>query len=157
MGDILPGLRALENFHPLFVHFPLALLPLALVFQALAVWRGREDFQRLALWFLYLGTLGALVAAGSGLWAEETVQVPDAALEVIELHESLMLTTTGIAVFLSAVAFWRRRRLTRDWQIFLLVGLLLAGVVSTLGADRGGQMVYQYGVSVHQPAPTGQP
>lgn len=151
MGGILPGLRALQNFHPLFVHFPLALLPLALVFQALAVWRGREEWQRMALWLLYLGTLAALFAAGTGLWAEDTVQVPDAALEVIELHESLMLTTTGIAAFLSLLAFWRRRRLTRELQIVLLVGLLVACVVMTLGADQGGLMVYHYGVSVHQP------
>jgi len=67
--DFFPGLRAMENLHPVFVHAPVTLLPLALVFQALAVWRGREEWQKLALWLLWLGALGALAAVGTGLLA----------------------------------------------------------------------------------------
>ena len=107
--DFFPGLRAMENFHPVFVHAPLTLLPLALVFQALAVWfdfahhrwRGREDWQKLALWFLCLGAVGALAGAGTGLLAEEEVTVPQPGWETIERHELLMLITTGLAVVLA--------------------------------------------------------
>jgi uncharacterized membrane protein len=38
-----PGLKAMENIHPVFVHFPVVLLPLALVVQALTVWRRWAD------------------------------------------------------------------------------------------------------------------
>ena len=48
--DFFPGLKAMENYHPLFVHFPVVLLPLALVGQALALWRPRPELERLALW-----------------------------------------------------------------------------------------------------------
>ena len=104
METLFPGLSAMENIHPVFVHFPVVLLPLALVLQALAVWRRREDCQRAALWLLWLGTLGALAAAGTGLLAEEKVVVPEPGWEVIELHETLMLVATGLAAALSVLA-----------------------------------------------------
>lgn len=151
MDAIFPGLRAMENIHPVFVHFPLVLLPLALVFQALAAWRGRDDWQQTALWLLYLGTAGAILAVLTGRQAEEHVFVPEPAWEVIELHENLMYVTTGLAVALSAAAFALRRRLTRKVQALLLVGLLVLTTVLAVGADRGGQLVYQYGVSVQKP------
>ncbi|HKZ53615.1 MAG TPA: DUF2231 domain-containing protein [Candidatus Acidoferrales bacterium] len=153
METLFPGLSAMENIHPVFVHFPVVLLPLALVLQALAVWRRREDCQRAALWLLWLGTLGALAAAGTGLLAEEKVVVPEPGWEVIELHETLMLVATGLAAALSALAVVLRRRLTRDIQMLLLAGLLVLSGVLVVGADRGGQLVYQFGVSV-QKGPT---
>lgn len=151
METLFPGLRGMENLHPVFVHFPVVLLPLALVFQALAVWRRREDVQGVALWLLWLGTLGALAAAGSGLLAEGEVQVPEAAWDVIELHEVLMLIATGVALGLSLLTFFVRR-LTRELQLLLLVGLLTVSGVLTVGADRGAQLVYQFSVGVQKPA-----
>lgn len=150
--DFFPGLRAMENFHPVFVHAPLALLPLALVFQALAVWRGREDWQKLALWFLCLGAVGALAAAGTGLLAEEEVTVPQPGWETIEQHELLMLITTGLAVVLAGGALWLRKRLTRGLQAGLLAGLLVLNGLLAVGADLGGRLVYEFGVSVKQEA-----
>lgn len=152
METVFPGIRAMENLHPVFVHFPIGLLLGALVVQVLAVVPKlrdrREEWQRVALWLLWLGTLGALAAAGTGLLAAENVQVPDPAIAVVELHQYLMLTVTGLAVALSLLALVRRRRLTRGVQLLLLGGLLVLGGVLAVGADRGGQLVYQYGVSV---------
>ena len=155
--DFFPGLRAMENFHPVFVHAPVTLLPLALVFQALAVWRGREDWQKLALWLLWLGALGALAAAGTGLLAEEEVVVPDAGIETIELHEELMLVTAGLAVVLAAGTFWLRKRLNRALQVGLLAGLLVLNGVLVVGADLGARLVYEFGVSVKKEAPAPTP
>lgn len=150
--DFFPGLRAMENFHPVFVHAPLTLLPLALVFQALALARARDDWQKLALWFLCLGALGALAAAGSGLWAEEEVTVPQPGWVTIERHEQLMLITTGLAVVLAAGALWLRKRLTRGLQAGLLAGLLVLNGLLVIGADLGGRLVYEFGVSVKKEA-----
>lgn len=156
--DFFPGLRALENLHPVFVHAPVTLLPLALFFQALAVARKREEWQRLALWLLWLGALGAVAAAGTGLLAEEEVAVPDAGIATIELHEELMLVTAGLAVALAAVTLWLRwrgaqgegGRFSRGLQVGLLAGLLVLNGVLVVGADLGARLVYEFGVSVKQ-------
>jgi uncharacterized membrane protein len=142
----------MENWHPVFVHAPLTLLPLALAFQALAVARGREEWQKLALWFLWLGALGAVAAAASGLWAEEEVTVPQPGWETIERHEQLMLVSAGLAVVLAGAALWLRKRLTRGLQAGLLAGLLVLNALLLVGADLGGRLVYEFGVSVRKEA-----
>jgi len=155
METLFPGLSAMENWHPVFVHLPLALLPLALIAQALAVWRRKEEWQRGALWLLWLGALGAVAAAATGLLAEDEVFVPEPAWGVIEFHETVMLTAAGLAVALALATVFLRKRLTRPLQLGLLAGLLVLNGVLAVGADRGGQLVYQYGVSV-QAEPAGE-
>ncbi|MBI2956608.1 MAG: DUF2231 domain-containing protein [Acidobacteria bacterium] len=154
MGELFPGLRALPNLHPVFIHFPLALLPLALVFQLWAVVSRRDDVARLALWLLCIGALAALAAAGSGLIAEGTVEHAGEAHEALELHEKLMLTATGLSVALAIVALLLQRRPRRATQLFVLVGLLVICGTLAVGADRGGLMVYHHGVGV-RPEPSG--
>ncbi|HSC77378.1 MAG TPA: DUF2231 domain-containing protein [Candidatus Acidoferrales bacterium] len=154
MGELFPGLNAMQNNHPMFVHYPLVLLPLALVFQAWGYMSRREDVERMARWLLYIGAVAALAAAGTGLLAEETVEHAGAAHEVLELHESLMLTTAGLATGLAVLAAIFRKKPSRLIQTVLLVGLLATSIVLTIGADRGGQLVYEFGVGVKpQPAP----
>ncbi len=158
MGELFPGIRAMQNLHPVFVHLPLGLLPVALVFQAWAWLSGREEVERVARWLLYIGAAAALAAAGTGLLAEETVQHAGEAHEVMELHESLMLTTAGLATGLAVLAAIFRKKSRRLIQMVLLVGLLATNIVLAIGADRGAQLVYEFAVGVKpQPAPGAAP
>ena len=56
----MPGLNALLNYHPLFVHFPIALWLAALLFEGLALWRANDEWHRTAVRLLYLGTSAGL-------------------------------------------------------------------------------------------------
>ncbi len=153
MSGLLPGLRGMLNYHPLFVHFPIALWLGALLFEALAVIRSSEDWHRTAVRLLYLGTLTAFAAAGTGLLAEESVPDSGPAHDVMELHQLLMLITTSVAVGLCMFAFFLRKRFTPGLRKLLLVGLLVIAGLLGVGSDRGAQLVYQYATSVHLPGP----
>lgn len=150
METFSPGVNAMQNVHPLFVHLPLALFPLALIAQAVSLFGRRETWQPFASVFLYLGAPGAIPATVTGWLAEEQVEelpgFTDAMHQVVETHAMLMYVTLGMALALSMLAFWRRRRITRALQAVLFVGLLVVVVVMSVGADRGGQLVFQYGV-----------
>ena len=148
-----PGLKGMLNYHPLFVHFPIAFWLAALLFEVIAVWRSSGEMHRTAARLLYLGTLAAFFAAGTGLYAEEAVPETGPARDVMEIHEKLMLITTSLAVGLSMLAFFCRRNFTRGIQRLFLVGLLALAALLGLGSDRGAQLVYQYATSVHLPAP----
>ncbi|HXE74912.1 MAG TPA: DUF2231 domain-containing protein [Candidatus Xenobia bacterium] len=158
MSELFPGLNAMQNLHPVFVHLPLGLLPMALVLQAWAWLSRREDVERAARWLLYAGALTALAAAGTGLLAEETVEHAEGAHEVMELHETLMLSAAGLAAGLAVLAAVFRKQSRRLIQTVLLVGLLAANIVLAIGADRGAQLVYEFAVGVKpQPAPAAAP
>lgn len=152
MESLLPGLRGMLNYHPLFVHFPIAFWLGALLFEALAVVRSNDDFHRTAARLLYLGTLAGVFAVTTGLLAEEAVPAAGPAHEAMELHEKLMLLTTSLAVGLSMVAFFLRESFTPRLRKFFLLGLLVLAGLLTVGADRGALLVFQYGTAVNWPA-----
>ena len=151
MEAILPGLKGMLNYHPLFVHFPIAFWLGALLFEALAVMRSSDELHRMAARLLYLGTLTAFAAAGTGLLAEESVPEAGPAHDVMELHQKLMLATTSVAVGLCMFAFFMRRRFTAGLRKLFLLGLVVLAGLLAVGSDRGAQLVYQYGVAVNWP------
>ena len=129
MEGILPGLRGMLNWHPIFVHFPIALWTAALLFEALAVLRKSDDAHRTAVRLLYLGTLVGFAAMGTGLLAEEAVPETGPAHEVMEIHETFMYISTSVAVGLCLVALFLRDKLTEGRRKLFLVGLLLTSHV----------------------------
>jgi uncharacterized membrane protein len=146
MDSILPGWNALLNAHPVFVHFPIAFWVGALIFEALALIAKKDEFHRTGVRLLYLGTLLAPLAVFTGLDAEASVpQGP--AHEVAETHKYLMLGAVTVAAALSMLAALRRELSPALRRVFFL-GLLVLAVLVALGADRGAQLVYQYGTGV---------
>lgn len=146
MRNLLPGWAAAPNHHPAFVHFPIVLWLTALLFEIFAVARRNDPAHRAAVWLLWLGTLGGTLAVYTGLSAGKTV--PASVGPVLEAHEQLMLVGYFLALGLSAFALLAGRRLTHGLKVVVLVGLLILAVLVTLGADRGAEMVYRYGLGV---------
>jgi len=151
MNEILPGLKGMLNVHPLFVHFPIALWIGAMLVEALAVLRSSGDWHRTAARLLYLGTLFGLLAAATGLLAQNSVPDKGPAHDVMELHEKLMLVTTSAAVGLCMFAYFQRDRFAQGQRKLLLAGLLALTILLTIGADRGALLVFKYATSVHLP------
>ncbi|HEV2386694.1 MAG TPA: DUF2231 domain-containing protein [Candidatus Acidoferrales bacterium] len=148
MGSLLPGWTAALNHHPAFVHFPIVLWLAALLFEILSLRRRSDPTHDLACYLLYLGTLTAVLAVVTGLNAEATVATDEVA-HALEVHEELMLTSFFLATGLSVFAYFSRRRLTHALKMVLLAGLVLLALLVTLGADRGAEMVYRYGLGVN--------
>jgi uncharacterized membrane protein len=151
MHAILPGMRAALNYHPLFVHFPIALWLAALLFEFLAVRRASDDFHRTAARLLYLGTLAGAITALTGWWAADSVP-SGPAQHALEKHELLMLTTFSLSLGLCMFAFLARKNFTAQYRKLLLFGLVVLAALLTIGADRGAQLVYQYGSAVNWPS-----
>jgi len=149
MGTLFPGLHGLTNYHPLFVHFPIALWVAALIFELAARLAKNERLHQTACAVLTLGALAAIPAVFSGWSAQSAVPETGQAHEVKELHESLMVTASILSGVLAALGLFvlPRRPLAALRAAFLLGLLLLAGLVC-LGADRGALLVYHYGTSI---------
>jgi uncharacterized membrane protein len=145
---MFPGLKAALNFHPIFVHFPIVFWLGALLFELLAVLRKSDEMQRTAGRLLYLGTLAAIVTVLSGLGAQDSVP-PGEAQRTLGIHETLMLVTTSVAAGLCLFAFFARKNFTASLRRVMLLGLVVLGVLLTIGADRGAELVYGYGSAVN--------
>ena len=144
--DILPGLAHSSNVHPMFVHFPMVLWIVALGFFAFGAVRRSDDLVRMGRWFTYLGLVGAAAAVATGLWAEEQLGHHSPGHGLVHVHRNWMLVASALGGLTAVAAFFVRKRAdaTARWAFFAVMFVVTG--VTLLGADRGAELVYRYGV-----------
>lgn len=145
MMHLLPG------WHPLVVHFPVALIVTAAVALSLArVLPGERAASSLAItgtWNLCLGAVAVFVALGTGLAAAIDLHVDAAARLAIAAHVKSAVVT---AVLVVLVAVWRGAGSavgSRPSRMFIVL-LWAATAAIVVTGYRGAENVYQYGVGV---------
>lgn len=155
---------ALPNWHPFFVHFPVALFTMAVLCDIALIVRYRYSWLDRATVMLYCGaTLSSFATALSGKLAADRLlpQASEEAVELIGRHGDWAFLTVVLFFVVTVVRFdslWRDRGSEYPRvQRFRLVGLLLAlvGEAALLTtASRGGAAVYRHGVGVEMPFDT---
>ena len=134
MEQLLPGLTSAPNLHPMVVHFPIAFWVAATGAWSWAVVRKHDDAWRFGRWLHLLGMLGAVVAVGFGFWATEKMGHDTPGHDLVHVHRDLMLVVSGIALVITALAWWRRGA-TRPWRVGLTLGSLVLLGLMTIGAE----------------------
>lgn len=138
LGDALSQLFG--RFHPLTVHFPIALLLTAAVFEGLNALRANDGLGRAAAWCLWAGTLGALVAGATG-WVY--VEVEGSREADVELHRWLGVAAASLALLTSIAALVARRAQRGSRPVLLYrVGLVLTALLVGGTGKIGGEMVW---------------
>jgi uncharacterized membrane protein len=136
--------------HPVIVHFPIALLITAIVFEVLALVLKRDVLREASTWLLGLGFLGGLVAAATGILAEDAAEdggVPESA---IETHESFAYAALAVFALLIAIRWLQRKRKIPN-AVFLALGVVGVALIGLTGYF-GGDLVYHYGAGVERAA-----
>jgi uncharacterized membrane protein len=87
----MPTIRLVE-FHPIIVHFPIALLIAGVVLDFLALFLRRAHLVAAASWCLGFGAVGLLAAELSGQLIEDHVNRA-AAGNILEVHKTFALMT----------------------------------------------------------------
>ncbi len=144
-------MRLMPGWHPVIVHFPLALIvTAACCFSAARMLRAVRTAGTLAVvgtWTLGIGALGLLFALGTGLAAVIDLQVGPAAHQAISSHVKSAILTAVLAV---SAAVWRAAGVSQEtrptWGFMLLLWVATTSLIVT--GYRGGQNVYRYGVGV---------
>ena len=143
--------RIVPGWHPMIVHFPLALIVTAAMCLSLArllpTQRCLPVLATVGTWNLCLGAVALLFALGSGLAAIIGLHASLAAHQAISAHvKSAMLT----AILVSAVAVWRGVGAAHDsrpsWPFFAVLWAATAALIVT--GYWGGRNVYRYGIGV---------
>ncbi len=147
---LMPGLSAMENLHPLVVHFPIALIFVFFLIEIIGILVKHENLRKLASLCLYLGAISAAVTVAFGISAAESVAHNDHVHKIMERHEYLGISVCVLSFILS---LWRLALggVVKGFANipFLFFSIILVALL-TLTADLGGFMVYQYGVAVKQ-------
>ncbi len=143
--EIFEGLKSVANVHPLFVHFPIALLitSVALFFTGKVI--NRDEFLTVAKWDLLLGSLSGVVTVVTGFIAAITLPHNNDIHQAMTIHLRFMILVVLLSVSLSAYVMFQRNLSDIKKNNLFLFGLILMAALLTIGADYGGKMVFKYG------------
>ena len=155
-----PPIPSWDAWHPIVIHFPIALLLIAPLFILLGALlqptRGRP-YLMAAMALLLFGTAGTFVAVETGEAAAQIAERTPGVEQVIETHESLAERTRAVFSVLSVIflallggpQILKRidSRLTTTILPLAFLILYCAGILLLLNtAHNGGRLVHEYGV-----------
>ena len=144
-------IQIIPNFHPIVVHFPIALTIVSFI-SALSsqLFKKRVFANQLATvshYLLWLAAATALVAVAFGWMAYNSVNHDDAGHAAMTVHKFWAFTTAAVLVLLALFDF-KKHQSSAIMPMYLvcLLGLASALVIST--AWLGGEVVYRHGIGV---------
>ncbi len=144
MFEIIP------NWHPVFVHFTVALLSLSVGLTVISpVIRSplKEEWRIVARWSLWFGTGFSIVTGLSGLYAYNTVAHDTVSHLAMNDHRNWAIATISLFLALTIWSIFRVRRKQVLGPVFAAVMVGAGGVLAST-AWHGGELVYRYGLGV---------
>jgi uncharacterized membrane protein len=156
-------IQIIPNWHPIFVHFTLALFTTSVGFYGLAYITSRlnaaskslvNEFEIVARWCLWVGALLTIITVLAGWYAFDTVTHDEISHVAMHTHRNWALPTAGMILLVAGWSWWRYAKQKKEPTLFFLI-LLLAIQLSLLStAWHGSELVYRYGLGVMSlPAP----
>lgn len=147
-AQIMPGISAMDNIHPMLVHFPIAFLMGFFLLDFFGSIFKKTNWREAASILLYLGTLGAIFTVIAGFMAADSVAHGDNVHAIMERHKTLGLSVLSLSVVLSLWRWLSHGQIKGEINILYLILSAVLCVLISLGADLGGLMVYKHGVAV---------
>ena len=133
-----------EHFHPMLVHFPIALVMIGFLADLASLLIKKEIcLPKISFYLLILGTLGAFAAVLSGLIF--TNEMSGAAGEVRETHELLAFATVSVLTVTSILRIILLRKPdNKGLKLLAFILYAVAAVCVSLTGALGGTLVYNY-------------
>ncbi|HKK45822.1 MAG TPA: DUF2231 domain-containing protein [Balneolaceae bacterium] len=148
------------NIHPMLVHFPIAILAVAIFFDFVSFFLPNEKkwWTEEATAFLYgVGAVAAIIIYYTGILAANSVDASEQAEAVMRIHRSWAWWTVwfyGIYAILRIIATWwstERHRVKFHIGFFLVSFIGMYFLYQT--GEHGAKMVYGYGLGTGQLIP----
>lgn len=149
-------IEIIPNWHPIFVHFTVALFTTSVGFYGLVYITSRlniasksliAEFAIVGRWSLWAGALITLFTVAAGLYAYYTVGHDETSHAAMQEHRNWALPTATAILLITAWSVWRYfHQQTVTLSFFIILLIIEGALLST--AWHGGELVYRYGVGV---------
>ena len=138
---------SLETIHPLFIHFPIALLSTGLFFDILSLMFHNEDVEHAGYWCMLMGLISCLFSNITGLMAFLSEgELSDLLNWSYRFHFLIAWCIT----FIIAILFWARIKFQIDLRysplkrfLYVIIHILTIGILfygAHLGAKASGRI-----------------
>ena len=141
------GIEIIPNWHPIFVHFTVALLSISALFYLAGLVLRKPNLLVVARWNLWIGagiTVGTVLA---GFYAYNTVAHDGPSHAAMTDHKNWALVTASIFGVLALWSLAKHRGAKSISSGFVVLILLASGLLAVTGY-KGGEVVYRHGMGV---------
>lgn len=144
-------IEIIPNWHPLVVHFTIALWVMSFVFYLLATFSGdsgqKQQWMTVARWNLWSGFAFTLLTLLAGWDAYNTVNHDTESHAAMTVHRNWALITTALYLLLTIWSYRNSRSSNSEGGLFIAI-MLVATLLLSSTAWRGGELVYRHGMGV---------
>lgn len=155
MLEILEFWRT-EVYHPLFVHFPIALLLVGTLFKITGIWEKGKFLSLPGTILLILGVIGGWIAIYTGDLADGIVSRTLCDPTILKDHENSSYTTMWLFSCALLVDFLFQLKLisfrSKLIDIMVIITLLIGSGFLMYTGHLGATLVYQQAAGVHTPS-----
>lgn len=137
----------MQNIHPIFVHFPIALILSGFALDALGSVLKRPNFHIAGRLNVTLGFLGACLSVLTGLRAEQTVTQHSYEIhQLMEAHGRIGLLILGLSFALTLWRWLARSIFIQKIRFLYFISYAILVILVFYAGYLGGRMVYEYNV-----------
>jgi uncharacterized membrane protein len=149
-------IEIIPNWHPIFVHFTVALGSAAVGFYFLAYLFNHvriipkvlpAELEIVARWCLWSAALVSIITVLAGLYAFNTVRHDAISHVAMTDHRNWALSTAGAILLVAMWSGWRYYKRRAPNLLFILALLIVQGLLLST-AWRGAELVFRYGLGV---------
>src|SRR5215471_16573343 len=124
--------------HKLLVHFPIALMIIAAVYDSWALYARKPELHRTGYGLTLWAAVGALAAVGTGLQLAELIRVNKGA---VTGHAGFGITATIVIAALAGLRYSAQAQERKDYRIGWLVLEIVAAALIIATAITGHRLV----------------
>ena len=135
------------HLHPMVVHFPIALFLIALVLDILSFITKKENFHQSALTLYVIATLMTPLVVRTGIMEATKIGLSH---PLLDKHRTFALWTMWTSLMSLPLLWLIKKESAKYFRILFLVFLVATSILVSIGADKGGRMVYEYGVGIEE-------
>lgn len=141
------GIEIIPNWHPIFVHFSVALLSMSALLYLAGLALRKPNLLLVARWNLWIGAIFTIGTVLAGFYAYNTVAHDGPSHAAMADHKNWALVTATIFGILAVWSLAKHRGAKSVSSGFVVLMLLATGLLGVTGF-KGGEAVYRYGLGV---------
>ncbi|MEM7034712.1 MAG: DUF2231 domain-containing protein [Chloroflexota bacterium] len=135
-------------YHPVFVHFPIALYFVGLLLTASYLWRKKPEDDYFAYRAFLWSLISAIIASLAGLVDRGQLAYDDPRTPELNLH----ITYAVLFIIFSGLVVYCRFRwpdiLQSSQRWWYLTLIFIGAVMITVAGWSGGELVYKWGIGI---------
>lgn len=144
-------IEVIPNWHPLFVHFVVALLSMStfffIILKISSLSTFHDKIKTMAYWNLWFGTGFAIITAIAGWFAYNSVAHDTPSHAAMTDHRNWALVTLSVYIVIS---FWSLKQFknVKNASMSFTIAIILASALLVSTGWRGSELVYRHGLGV---------